>query len=237
MRATPIRSLILASIARYDRRSLYKIRAVGIVGRSDFGQRQYASAVSLPPKPPRPLTLHVLRVSARNVSRKMIWEPVVVTIAPPKANVVPTGHVARAVPAIVRGSGPRVSIVRDTSFGAGPGPQYAIDVSAVCETAKTEAETRQRSAATRSSLLTLIVVCGLIAKPPATTTVPAGHRAVALPKPRSSTVLVTFDGTGPYPQYTIEVRLTRKGPKGGARMLNASTVQRLFAVRRIPCPP
>ena len=39
-------------------------------------------------------------------------------IPPPNANVVPTGHVARAVPPLT------VLIVRDTSLGAGPGPQY-----------------------------------------------------------------------------------------------------------------
>jgi len=86
---------------------------------SASAQRQYASAVSVPPGLCA-LTLHVVWLSARIFVRNADSGSVPLARAPPKVNVVGAGHAARALP---NPTVPLMPFVRDTSLGAGPGPQ------------------------------------------------------------------------------------------------------------------
>ena len=85
-------------------------------------QRQYARAVNLPAVVSA--TFHVVLSAACINSTRGMAEVECVAVTPPNRRVVPRGHLARARPPFFD-----TATVCDTSFGAGPGPQYAIAVS------------------------------------------------------------------------------------------------------------
>jgi len=147
-------------------------------------------------------TLHVLFVSAciDNTSVNLWGKGLAIT--PPNDNVVPAGQVTATRPPPLF-----VVIVFDTRTGAGPVAQYAIAVSVVFLVIPNRryAETRSALAATRSSRVTASTEWRDAANPAATTTFPAGHRAVALPAAVMTLLPLASVGTAPWAQYANDV--------------------------------